>query len=85
MKTFLQEMADAKQALAEEVATKHDQVMLLKKDLQMMEEKCLQIAFKEDIIRELRRELKQLKQQVSDIVATIIISVLRPKLSGVNS
>lgn len=68
-------MADARQALAEEVATKHDQVMLLKKDLQTMQEKCLQAdkqtAFKEDIVRELRRELKQLKQQVSDIVAKL--------------
>lgn len=68
----MQEMADARQALAEEVATKHDQVMLLKKDLQTMQENChKQTAFKEDIIRELRRELKQLKQQVSDIVAKL--------------
>lgn len=72
---FLQEMADARQALAEEVATKHDQLMLLKTNLQMMEDKCLQsdkqIAFKEDIIKELRKEVKQLKQQVSGLTITI--------------
>ncbi|XP_066256707.1 putative leucine-rich repeat-containing protein DDB_G0290503 isoform X2 [Euwallacea similis] len=62
-----QEMADMRQALTEEVASKHDQLILIKKDIQVFEEQCMQAdkqtAFKEDIIRELRKEIKRLKQQ----------------------
>ncbi|KAH1013437.1 hypothetical protein HUJ04_002421 [Dendroctonus ponderosae] len=64
-----QEMAEIRQALTEEVATKYDEIVLLRKDVQIFEERCMQAdkqtAFKEDIIRELRKEIKQLKQQVS--------------------
>ncbi|XP_019761541.1 putative leucine-rich repeat-containing protein DDB_G0290503 isoform X12 [Dendroctonus ponderosae] len=62
-----QEMAEIRQALTEEVATKYDEIVLLRKDVQIFEERCMQAdkqtAFKEDIIRELRKEIKQLKQQ----------------------
>lgn len=62
-------MAEIRQALTEEVATKHDEIVLLRKDVQIFEERCMQAdkqtAFKEDIIRELRKEIKQLKQQVT--------------------
>lgn len=61
-------MADMRQALTEEVAAKHDQNILLRRDIQICEDRCLQAdkqtAFKEDIIRELRKEIKLLKQQV---------------------
>ncbi|XP_019761542.1 ELKS/Rab6-interacting/CAST family member 1 isoform X13 [Dendroctonus ponderosae] len=64
-----QEMAEIRQALTEEVATKYDEIVLLRKDVQIFEERCMQAdkqtAFKEDIIRELRKEIKQLKQQTT--------------------
>ncbi|XP_066137797.1 uncharacterized protein [Euwallacea fornicatus] len=64
-----QEMADMRQALTEEVASKHDQLILIKKDVQVFKEQCMQAdkqtAFKEDIIRELRKEIMRLKQQIS--------------------
>lgn len=62
-------MADSQQALVEEIAAKHDQIMQLKRDCQQLEDRCIQAdkqtAFKDDIIKELRKEIKQLKQQVS--------------------
>ncbi|XP_050306567.1 uncharacterized protein LOC126743492 isoform X10 [Anthonomus grandis grandis] len=65
--TLKQDMIDIRQALTEEVALKYDQIIALRKDVQILEDRCLQAdeqtAFKEDIIRELRKEIKQLKQQ----------------------
>ncbi|XP_050306558.1 uncharacterized protein LOC126743492 isoform X3 [Anthonomus grandis grandis] len=67
--TLKQDMIDIRQALTEEVALKYDQIIALRKDVQILEDRCLQAdeqtAFKEDIIRELRKEIKQLKQQTS--------------------
>ncbi|RZC42884.1 hypothetical protein BDFB_003218 [Asbolus verrucosus] len=64
-----QSMLDMRSALTEEVACKHDMISALKKDVQQLEERCLQAdkqtAFKDDIIKELRKEIKQLKQQMS--------------------
>ncbi|KAF7281376.1 hypothetical protein GWI33_004857 [Rhynchophorus ferrugineus] len=61
-------MADMRQALTEEVASKHDQIILLKREMQVIEETCAQaekqIIFKDDIIKELRKDIKQLKQQI---------------------
>lgn len=61
-------MEEMRRALTEEVAAKHDMIILLKRDIQQLEERCLQAdkqtAFKDDIIKELRKEIKQLKQQV---------------------
>ncbi|KAJ8916239.1 hypothetical protein NQ315_016378 [Exocentrus adspersus] len=62
-------MADNQQALVEEIAGKHDQIMQLKRDCQQLEERCIQAdkqtAFRDDIIKELRKQIKQLKQQVN--------------------
>ncbi|XP_050511516.1 uncharacterized protein LOC114328083 isoform X5 [Diabrotica virgifera virgifera] len=62
-------MIDMRQALTEEVATKHDTVLKLKRECQELEERCIQAdkqtAFRDDIIKELRKEIKQLKQQVT--------------------
>ncbi|XP_044268218.1 myosin-10-like isoform X2 [Tribolium madens] len=62
-----QSMLDMRSALTEEVACKHDMISALKKDIQQLEERCVQAdkqtAFKDDIIKELRKEIKQLKQQ----------------------
>lgn len=61
-------MQDMRNALTEEVAAKHDQMMALKRDCSQLEERCQtadkQLAFKDDIIKGLRKEIKQLKQQV---------------------
>ncbi|KAG5893696.1 hypothetical protein JTB14_017804 [Gonioctena quinquepunctata] len=66
--TLQQEMVDMRQALTEEVASKHDVILKLKRDLQELEERCIQAdkqtAFRDDIIKELRKEIKHLKQQV---------------------
>lgn len=55
-------------ALTTEVAEKHDIIVSLKYDILRLEEQCRQVnkhaQFKDDIIKELRREVKQLKQQV---------------------
>ncbi|KAF7281377.1 hypothetical protein GWI33_004857 [Rhynchophorus ferrugineus] len=73
-------MADMRQALTEEVASKHDQIILLKREMQVIEETCAQaekqIIFKDDIIKELRKDIKQLKQQftqdeISKLTTTI--------------
>ncbi|XP_063931936.1 putative autophagy-related protein 11 isoform X5 [Zophobas morio] len=60
-------MLDMRNALTEEVACKHDMISALKKDIQQLEERCVQAdkqtAFKDDIIKELRKEIKHLKQQ----------------------
>lgn len=61
-------MIDMRQVLTEEVASKHDAILQLKKEVQQLEEKCIQsdkqIAFRDDIVKELRKEIKQLKPQV---------------------
>jgi predicted nucleic acid-binding Zn-ribbon protein len=63
-------MLDMRSALTEEVACKHDMISALKRDVQQLEERCVQAdkqtAFKDDIIKELRKEIKQLKQQVGN-------------------
>lgn len=67
-----QSMMEMRDALTTEVAQKHDQIITLKHELNQLEEQCRQInkhaQFKDDIIKELRKEIKQLKQQVSAAV-----------------
>ncbi|KAJ8972486.1 hypothetical protein NQ317_012317 [Molorchus minor] len=62
-------MKDTQHALVEEIASKHDVIVQLKKEVQQLEERCIQAdkqtAFRDDIIKELRKEIKQLKQQMS--------------------
>lgn len=61
-------MKDMRDALTSEVAEKHDVIVMLKHDIQHLEEQCRradqQTHFKDDIIKELRKEIKLLKQQV---------------------
>lgn len=61
-------MLEMRDALTAEVAEKHDIILSLKQDVLRLEEQCLQTnkhaQFKDDIIKELRREIKQLKQQL---------------------
>ncbi|KAL1491211.1 hypothetical protein ABEB36_011844 [Hypothenemus hampei] len=73
-----QDMIDMREALTEEVAAKHDEIMALRREVQALEERCVQAdkqtAFKEDIIKELRKEIKQLKftqEEVSKLNSTI--------------
>ncbi|XP_056635148.1 uncharacterized protein LOC130444136 isoform X7 [Diorhabda sublineata] len=65
-------MIDMRQALTEEVATKHDMVLKLKRECQELEDRCIQAdkqtAFRDDIIKELRKEIKQLKQQENNVL-----------------
>ncbi|CAG9858405.1 unnamed protein product [Phyllotreta striolata] len=67
--TLQKNMADMRQVLTEEVAVKHDAILKLKREYQELEERCIQAdkqtAFRDDIIKELRKEIKQLKQQVT--------------------
>lgn len=66
-----QSMLDMRDALTAEVAEKHDTILRLRRDLHILEEQCRkadqQTHFKDDIIKELRKEIKQLKLQVSKI------------------
>lgn len=59
---------ESKEALASEVAEKYDQVIALRREIQELEDKChhlsMQTQFKEDIIKDLRKELKQVSQKV---------------------
>lgn len=61
-------MIDMRHALTEEVASKHDTILQLKREVHRLEEKCIQsdkqTAFRDDIVKELRKEIKQLKHQV---------------------
>lgn len=56
-------------ALTAEVAEKHDQVLGLRRDVQHLEEKLrqadMQTHFKDDIIKELRKEIKIRDNKVS--------------------
>lgn len=68
-------MLEMRDALTAEVAEKHDIILLLKQDVLRLEEQCLQTnkhaQFKDDIIKELRREIKQLKQKLPVSVINI--------------
>ncbi|XP_012287974.1 protein MLP1 isoform X2 [Orussus abietinus] len=57
------ESQETREALTAEVAEKHDLVMTLRKEVAQLEEQCrqanMQTHFKDDIIKEMRKELKQ--------------------------
>ncbi|XP_065164303.1 myosin heavy chain, fast skeletal muscle-like isoform X4 [Atheta coriaria] len=63
-------MLDIRDALAAEVADKHDVILTLKRDVQVLEEQCKkadqQTHFKDDIIKELRKEIKLLKSEAEE-------------------
>lgn len=62
-------MLDMRDALTAEVADKHDLIITLRRDIQLLEDQCRradqQTHFKDDIIKELRKEIKHYKQKVS--------------------
>lgn len=57
-----------REALTAEVADKHDKVVVLRHECQQLEERCRQADkqthFKDDIIKEMRKELKQYRSKV---------------------
>ncbi|XP_033227458.1 myosin-2 heavy chain-like isoform X2 [Belonocnema kinseyi] len=61
------ESLESREALASEVADKHDQVMSLRKELQLLEEECrhlnMHVQFKEGVIKKLREERAQTKEK----------------------
>ncbi|XP_015509241.1 putative leucine-rich repeat-containing protein DDB_G0290503 isoform X1 [Neodiprion lecontei] len=65
MACLKKESLETRDALTVEVAEKHDLVLSLREELAMLEEQCrqsdMQTHFKDDIIKEMRRELKQAK------------------------
>ncbi|XP_043465093.1 polyamine-modulated factor 1-binding protein 1-like isoform X2 [Leptopilina heterotoma] len=67
LKALQKESLESKEALASEVAEKYDQVIILRREIQELEDKChhlsMQTQFKEDIIKDLRKELKQISQK----------------------
>lgn len=70
-----QSMLDMRDALTAEVAEKHDAILSLRREVHMLEEQCRkadqQVHFKDDIIKELRKEIKQLKLQVGTVLLQI--------------
>lgn len=52
-------------ALTAQVAEKHDQTVLLRREVAQLEEKLKQTHFKDDIIKELRKEVKVARSKVS--------------------
>lgn len=71
---MLKSMVEMRDALTAEVAEKHDVVLSLRRDIQLLEEQCRtadqQTHFKDDIIKELRKEIKQYKQKVRLLTPT---------------
>ncbi|XP_063973338.1 uncharacterized protein LOC135160577 isoform X2 [Diachasmimorpha longicaudata] len=61
------EALEAREALTVEVAEKHDQTIMLKDQMANLEEQCrqtaMQMQFKDDIIKEMRNQLKQSKKK----------------------
>lgn len=58
-----------REALTAEVADKHDSLINLRHECQQLEERCRQADkqthFKDDIIKEMRKELKQYRSKVN--------------------
>lgn len=63
-----------REALTAEVADKHDNIVALRRECQLLEERCRQADkqthFKDDIIKEMRKELKQLRTKVNNSANT---------------
>nr|CAD7606674.1 unnamed protein product [Timema genevievae] len=66
---FLQSARDMRTALTAEVAEKHDQILAYRRESQQMEEQVrqadMQTHFKDDIIREMRKDIKMLRARVT--------------------
>lgn len=62
-------MEEMRVALTEEIARKHDTIAILRRDIYQLEKKNTDVlketSLKDDIIRELRKELKKSKQKVN--------------------
>ncbi|KAJ9599112.1 hypothetical protein L9F63_010380, partial [Diploptera punctata] len=62
IKEMGQSAKDTREALTAEVADKHDRILALRREIQLLEERChqadMQTHFKDNIIKELRKDLK---------------------------
>lgn len=71
-------LKDVQEALTAEIADKHDEIRRLKDDIKELEEKLLhsdkQTQFKDDIIKELRKEVKVGRAKVRNISICNLIS-----------
>lgn len=73
---MLQSTRDMREALTAEVADKHDSIRALRRENQNLEEQCRQIDkqahFKDDIIKELRKELRAVKKVCKHFIEDVI-------------
>jgi len=71
-----------REALTAEVADKHDQIFALRHEVELLEERCrqadLQIHFKDDIIKEMRKDLKLSKLKASTLSSFTSQYILNP-------
>ncbi|XP_069705354.1 uncharacterized protein [Periplaneta americana] len=62
MNDMKQSAKDMREALTAEVADKHDRIVCLRREIQLLEERCrqadMQTHFKDDIIKEMRKDMK---------------------------
>ncbi|PSN47541.1 hypothetical protein C0J52_08391 [Blattella germanica] len=60
---------DMREALTAEVADKHDRILALRREIQLLEERChqadMQTHFKDNIIKEMRKDLKTAKAKLA--------------------
>ena len=79
-KSSFQESLESREALASEVAEKHDQVMSLRKELQLLEEEChhlnMHVQYKEDVIKKLREERIQTKEKVCTFFIALRLQII---------
>jgi hypothetical protein len=66
---LLQSAKDMREALTAEVADKHDQILALRREVQLLEQRCrqadMQTHFKDDIIKEMRKDIKVARLKAS--------------------
>lgn len=72
--TLLQKNYETQAALTVEVAEKHDQMLELRREMHLLEEQVknahMQTHFKDNIIREMRNELKVARNKVRCYITT---------------
>jgi predicted nucleic acid-binding Zn-ribbon protein len=65
----MQSAKDMREALTAEVADKHDRILALRHEIQLLEERCrqadMQTHFKDDIIKEMRKDIKDARFKAS--------------------
>lgn len=77
--SLLQSARDMRDALTAEVADKHDSIRALRREQQALEEQCRQIDkqahFKDDIIKELRKEIRNIKKVKIYALSIVVLSL----------